>query len=145
MSDTTTTSSAWQKCTTCKKEIAYGQKFWVCNVSTCNTKRNNYMFCSVGCWDAHVPLLRHKDSWAEERQAPKRLMGPGGMMATVAKPVEDVLVVASKVKSYIKDRADMNTSDRVMEILTAKIKILCDDAIDKAREEGRKTVLDRDF
>lgn len=89
--------------------------------------------------------MRHKDSWAEERQAPKRLMGPGGGSIAVARPPEDVLVVASKVKNYIKDRADFNTSDKVMDILTAKIKILCDDAIDKAREEGRKTVLDRDF
>lgn len=145
MSDAVTTTSAWQKCTTCKKDIGHGQKYWVCNVSTCNTKRNNYVFCTVGCWDAHVPLLRHKDSWAEERQAPKRLMGPGGSVTTAARPIEDVLVVASKVKSYIKDRCDFNCSDKVMDILTAKVKILCDDAIDKAREEGRKTVLDRDF
>jgi hypothetical protein len=133
----------WGKCTTCKKDILHGQKYWVCNVSTCNTKRNNYIFCTVGCWDAHVPLLRHKDSWAEEKMAPRKLMGPGATPA--AKAPEEVLVVASKVKSYIKDRADMNTSDRVMEILSEKIKILCNDAIDKAREEGRKTVLDRDF
>ncbi len=89
--------------------------------------------------------MRHKDSWAEERQAPKRLMGPGVSVSAVSRSAEDVLVVASKVKSYIKERADYNTSDRVMDILTAKVKILCDDAIDKAREEGRKTVLDRDF
>ncbi|OQW50645.1 MAG: hypothetical protein A4S09_00710 [Proteobacteria bacterium SG_bin7] len=72
-------------------------------------------------------------------------MGPAASVSSVSRPAEDVLVVASKVKSYIKDRADFNTSDKVMEVLTAKLKILCDEAIDKAREEGRKTVLDRDF
>lgn len=92
-----------------------------------------------------MPIMRHKDSWAEEKMAPRKLMGPGSSTSSVARPPEDVLVVASKVKSYIKDRADFNCSDKVMDILTAKVKILCDDAIDKAREEGRKTVLDRDF
>jgi len=28
------------------------------------------VFCSVSCWDAHVPTLRHKESWAIEQKAP---------------------------------------------------------------------------
>ncbi len=138
-------TAAWQKCTTCKKDIQHGQKYYVCNVTTCNQKRTGYLFCSVGCWDAHVPLMRHKDSWAEERQAPRKLMGPGGAPSTLARPAPEVLVVTTKVKSYIKDRADMNTSDKIMDILSHKIRMLCDDAIDCARQEGRKTVLERDF
>jgi hypothetical protein len=62
--------SFWKKCTTCKKPILFRQVYWVCNVSTCNRKRTGLTFCSVDCWDAHVPVLRHKDSWAEERSAP---------------------------------------------------------------------------
>ncbi|MEK7355697.1 MAG: hypothetical protein AAB250_04575, partial [Bdellovibrionota bacterium] len=61
-------------------------------------------------------------------------------------PLEnEILVVASKLKSYIKARSDMNTSDAVMEKLSHKLRRLCDGAIDKARSEGRKTVLDRDL
>jgi hypothetical protein len=60
----------WKKCSSCKKPIAYGQAYWVCNVSTCNRKRTGLAFCEVSCWDAHVPLLNHRESWAEERIAP---------------------------------------------------------------------------
>lgn len=62
--------SFWKKCTTCKKPISFRSVYWVCNVSTCNRKRTGLTFCSVDCWDAHVPVLRHKESWAEERRAP---------------------------------------------------------------------------
>ena len=27
-------------------------------------------FCSVACWDGHVPVLRHRESWAIEQRAP---------------------------------------------------------------------------
>jgi len=57
----------------------------------------------------------------------------------------DVLVVASKVKSYIKAKSGMNTSSTVMEALSARVKRLADEAIAKAQADGRKTVMDRDF
>lgn len=57
----------------------------------------------------------------------------------------DILIVASKLKDYIKARADMNTSGNVMEVLSDLVRRHCDEAIDKARQEGRKTVMDRDF
>jgi hypothetical protein len=60
----------WKRCNSCKKEIAWSQKYWVCNVSTCNRKRTGLIFCSVSCWDAHVPMMNHRESWAEERKAP---------------------------------------------------------------------------
>src|SRR5580700_6598118 len=60
----------WRRCNSCKKPIAYGGSYWVCNVSTCNRKRTGLVFCSVSCWDAHVPLMNHRDSWAEERTSP---------------------------------------------------------------------------
>ena len=58
---------------------------------------------------------------------------------------KDVLVVASKVKAYIRDKSTMNTSAAVMEVLTGKVRELCDQAVAKAQAEGRKTVMDRDF
>jgi histone H3/H4 len=65
--------------------------------------------------------------------------------APVKSVEKEVLVVVSKVKKYIIDRSEMNTSDRIMPILSDKIRLLCDGAIDSARQEGRKTVLERDF
>jgi len=57
----------------------------------------------------------------------------------------DVLVVASKVKKYIKDKAGMNTSASSMEALTQLVTRAVDQAIESAKTEGRKTVMDRDF
>ena len=57
----------------------------------------------------------------------------------------EVLVVASKVKTYIKTSGDMKTSGNVLEVLSDRIRQLCDQAIEAARSDGRKTVLDRDF
>ncbi len=57
----------------------------------------------------------------------------------------EVLVVASKIKSYIKDKGDMKTSANVLEVLSDRLRGLCDKAIESARSDGRKTVLDRDF
>jgi histone H3/H4 len=56
-----------------------------------------------------------------------------------------VLVVVTKVRKYIADKSGMNTSAGVYEELTEKIKRLCDLAIEEARVQGRKTVMDRDF
>lgn len=57
----------------------------------------------------------------------------------------EVLVVASKLKNYIREKSGMNTSGAVMEALSNKIRQLCDQAIERAKQDGRKTVMDRDF
>ncbi|MFH1529463.1 MAG: hypothetical protein ABIK09_01880 [Pseudomonadota bacterium] len=67
-----TPPDSWRLCSSCKKPLAFGAIYWVCNVSTCNRKRTGLTFCSVTCWDAHVPLMNHRESWAEERRAPRR-------------------------------------------------------------------------
>jgi histone H3/H4 len=58
---------------------------------------------------------------------------------------ESVLVVASKVKAFIKQNADMNTSSNVMEALTKVVERECLKAIENAKKDRRKTVMDRDF
>lgn len=58
---------------------------------------------------------------------------------------DEVLVVASKVKGYIKEKGDMKTSASVLTALSDKIRQMCDQAVEAARQDGRKTVLDRDF
>jgi histone H3/H4 len=65
--------------------------------------------------------------------------------AEEAKEPEEVLVVASRLKQYIKDKADMNTSADVLEALSDLIRSATDDAIRNARAEGRKTVMARDY
>lgn len=57
----------------------------------------------------------------------------------------EILIVASKLKTYIKARAEMNTSDACCEILSEELRRLSERAIARAREHSRKTVLERDF
>ena len=56
-----------------------------------------------------------------------------------------MLIVASKLKNYIRAKSGMNCSSAVMEALSTRVRQLCDVAIEKAKAEGRKTVMDRDF
>jgi hypothetical protein len=58
---------------------------------------------------------------------------------------ESVLVVISKVKAYIKAKSGMNTSDGIVPVLSAHVRKLLDQAIESAKTDGRKTVLDRDI
>lgn len=57
----------------------------------------------------------------------------------------ETLVVVSKVKAYIKKKAEMNTSASAMPALTKIVEDACNKAIENARRDGRKTVMDRDF
>lgn len=165
----------WRHCSTCKRPIAFGSEYYRCNVSTCNRKRTGLYFCSVACWDAHVPEARHRDAWAEQVTAPtereweaerereaKQAVAraeaheaaktaanrPTREDRAMSDPTEipkDILVVVSKLKKYVRARSGMNTSDAVVDVLSERLRRLCDQAIDSARRDGRKTVLDRDF
>jgi hypothetical protein len=44
----------------------------------------------------------------------------------------DVLVVTSKVKKYIKEKSQMNTSSETIEVLSKAIEALCNRGIDSA-------------
>jgi hypothetical protein len=68
----------------------------------------------------------------------------GGAALSSSYDHQDVLVVMSKVKKYIRDRSGMNTSDAVAEGLGDHVRQACDEAIRNAARDGRKTVLDRD-
>jgi histone H3/H4 len=58
---------------------------------------------------------------------------------------QEILVVVSKLKTYVKSSAGMNTSGAVAEKLSDIIRGLCDEAVARARADGRKTLMDRDF
>lgn len=64
---------------------------------------------------------------------------------TTATSNEETLVVTSKVKNYIRTKSGMNTSSTVIGVLSSKVRQLCDQAIENAKADGRKTVMDRDF
>lgn len=154
-------SQTWRKCSSCKNDIALGAIYYVCSVSTCRGSATNYVFCSVPCWDAHVPTERHRPDSAGaiekvapkvmeaegERPAQRKIVGSGSAapLAPGKSSVDDeILVVVSKVKKYIADKSGMNTSAGVFEVLTDRIKALCEASIHSARTHGRKTVMDRD-
>lgn len=150
----------WRKCSSCKKEIGLNSKYYECSVSTCTGQRTGYVFCSVSCWEVHLPGARHRDAGAVEKtspsvpyqeEAPKRII-IGSSPAQPAKPPpgkssmsNEVLVVVSKMKQYIRDISEMNTSEDVNQILSEMIRQECEKAIAQARADGRKTVMARDF
>lgn len=148
----------WRRCNVCKKPIALGAVYWTCNVSTCNRKRTGLVFCSVTCWDVHLPGANHRESWAVERTAPKSLTAAEpedkaggrrrlvrGAPAAPAKGDDEILIVASRLKDYVRAKSGFHTSDRVLEPLSEIVRRVCDEAIRHARSEGRMTILDRDI
>jgi histone H3/H4 len=66
-------------------------------------------------------------------------------MSTTDQGGGEVLVVVSKLKNYVRSAAGMNTAGNVAPKVSDLLKKMCDRAIDKARNDGRKTVMDRDF
>lgn len=55
----------------------------------------------------------------------------------------EVLVVQSKVKDYIKGKG-CQTSGSAIDALSKKVAALCNEAVERAKANGRATVKDRD-
>jgi len=164
-------TTIWKTCSSCKEGIALGAIYWTCSVSTCNRKRTALFFCSVSCWDAHVPMARHRDAWAEEKRAPRNLSAESSLPKKPARtgpvtptpqpsrrivrpvheqrapesPPRETLIVASRLKDYVRARSGFNTSERTLGPLSEIVRVACDAAIEAARLEGRRTILDRDI
>lgn len=152
----------WRRCSACKQPIGLGAGYWVCSVSTCNRKRTGLVFCTVSCWEVHLPTAKHRDAWAVERTAPtevpsgategvspverepqRRIVQP--QVAAAPAPSPEVLIIASRLKEYVRARSGFNTSDKVLEPLSEVVRQVCDRAIERAASEGRKTILERDL
>ncbi|MCA9627358.1 MAG: hypothetical protein KC766_06820 [Myxococcales bacterium] len=201
-------SDFFKLCSSCKKPIGFEQSYYACSVSTCNRKRTGLFFCSLPCWEAHLPMMRHRDAWAEQVRSPsraefereqaedaaaqeraaqratpeaqeitarneaarheavQRALGEdesgaqrAARLGVVKRGAEtmglpeiddkdlpqEILIVASKLKKYVRARSDFNTSDGVMSVLSDHLRRLSVEAIKAAAREGRKTVLDRDI
>ena len=59
--------------------------------------------------------------------------------------MSDTLVVVSKVKAFVKKSSELSTSAAVMDVLTKIVERECLKAIENAKRDNRKTVMDRDF
>jgi hypothetical protein len=169
-------NDTWKRCNVCKREIPFEGTYYVCSVSTCNLKRTGLVFCSVECWDAHLPDARHRGDagaveenapssaqaarTAQDRPEPARPASPPDPGRAVSGPAREpvpvfpagpdmedteILVIASRVKKYIRDKSGMNTSASTLEALTRCITALCDRGIENAGADERKTVMDRDI
>ncbi len=115
-------------------------------------------------------MMNHRESWALEETAPNAQAWareseafpastptaaalPSAKVAPVAAPPaaralvnDEILIVASKLKDYIRERSDdFSTSANVMPKLSTWVRRQCDRAIRNAEQAGRKTVLDRDI
>ncbi|MBI5478827.1 MAG: hypothetical protein HY906_08230 [Deltaproteobacteria bacterium] len=64
--------SRFAVCSMCRKVIPVGAVFYRCSVSTCNSGRLKLVFCSLACWDAHLPEARHRNAWAIEEKAQRQ-------------------------------------------------------------------------
>ena len=147
----------WRRCSACKQPIAFASAYWTCGVSTCNRERTGLVFCSVRCWEVHLPSANHREAWAVEKTAPAESAAarsaseksaparPAPAQKAHAAAPEDVLIVASRLKDYIRASSGFSTSDRVLAPLSVIVRRLCDEAVQSATREGRTTVLERDI
>ena len=56
-----------------------------------------------------------------------------------------MLIVVSKLKKYVREKHGLSTSDQVIDVLSDRVREICDAAAEKSRQAGRKTLMDRDF
>ena len=152
----------WRKCIVCKKEISFSAKYYKCSVSSCDKKRSPAQFCSVDCWDVHRSIMSHKSAGAEEYHSPTKSewlksMNNEPKVRLVSKTSQisnsnlkdvnndEVLVVVSKLKSFVKDISGLNTSADVIPILSDTLREEVKKAVQNAHREGRKTLMGKDF
>ena len=111
-----------------------------------------------------MPVANHREAWATDRRAPlaseaearasdsttkervrRRIARDPARKSRPPEPSAEVLIVASRLKQYIHGRSGFSTSERVLDPLSEIVRRVCDEAIENAAREGRKTVLDRDI
>ncbi|MFZ4714428.1 MAG: hypothetical protein ACOYL6_11970 [Bacteriovoracaceae bacterium] len=105
-----------------------------------NTSAN---FCDIVSADIQKSIdeaIKHA-----QKQSRKTVMGRDFNLYVDDPKIETVLVVASKVKAYIKEKAGLSTSSQAMDQLTVRVHQICYQAIEHAKKDKRKTVMDRDF
>ena len=109
--------------------------------------------------------MKHRDAYPEDGQSPsleEYLRTEGEADASPARRIivsptgprtgevngelpQDILIVASKLKDYVRAKAGLSTSQNVLDKLSDIVRRHVDAAIVKAMNDGRKTLMDRDF
>ena len=115
----------------------------VCSVSTCNQTRTALAFCTVSCWDAHLPVARHRERGPRSAPRPARRGGrrereaaparaSGG--ATPPPPPAESEVLSSRAGSRSTSASNPRLSHlrRVLGPLSEIVKRVCDEAIRSA-------------
>ncbi len=156
----------FRRCSSCKKEIGFGKIYQVCEITSCK----KHGFCSVNCWNLHNEIMNHKNAGAiesiapfspmssDESAPPRRIIinktqnsenianqDSSSANSKISPMESEILIVASKLKQYIKDKYDLNTSQNVFDILSNIVRQKADEAAKNAIQSQRKTVMDRDF
>ncbi len=119
-------------------------------------------------------MLKHRDAWALEKTAPAKSEAMEPKEAATSPPVQErkniafknkpneerkhqpmseaepegqneILIVASKLKEYVRKQSGFNTSQSTFAALSDLVRKATDQAIENAKADGRKTVMDRDF
>lgn len=156
--------SYWRKCIVCKIEIKYSTKYYKCSIPSCDKKRSPAQFCSVDCWDVHRSIMGHKSAGADEYHSPSKAEAEiaeskSGKVRIVKSSntnsvntnlnnlnlPQEILVVVSKYKAFVKAAGDLNTSGDVADVLSDILREKTLDAIQKAKRDGRKTLMGKDF
>jgi hypothetical protein len=149
----------WRKCIVCKNQIKYSTKYYKCSVSSCDKKRAPAQFCSVSCWDIHRSIMNHKSAGADEYHSPSkeewvreqanvpkvRIIKAEKSSVSPSVSHDEILVVVSKLKAFVKETTGLNTSNDVLPQLSDILREACLLAAQKAKREGRKTLMRKDF
>lgn len=153
----------WRKCITCKNEIKFSTKYFKCSVTSCDKKRSPAQFCSVDCWDVHRSIMSHKSAGADEYHSPSqakwlesqkeregiepkvRIVSNRVSSSSSVVDTDEILVVVSKLKSFVKESSGLNTSADVFPVLSDLIRKACLDASRNSHADERKTLMARDF
>ena len=75
----------------------------------------------------------------------KTVMGKDFNFFVESAEVKEALVVTSKIKKHIKETAGLSTSTQAIDQLSHRVQTVCLRAIENARKDKRKTVMDRDY
>jgi hypothetical protein len=93
---------------------------------------------------AAAPVVRRVVGEPSAPVAPVAATAAAGGVNLLDVVDNDMLIVVSKMKKYIKDRSGMNCGDAVAELLSDHVRAICDESIRVAARNERKTVLERD-
>jgi len=165
----------YRKCSVCKKEIYQGHKFQECELSSCKKHGFCSVNCwnmhnevlnhrQAGAIEMVAPHYTHSSLQDSVQDSTQDNVGSTNAKVTMPRKIlvtaksvvptetnmesrgeDEILIVASKLKDYIKSKFDLNTSQQVLNVLSDEVRRSVDRAAVRAKSEGRKTLMDRDF